>query len=261
MPWDEEVKSDVGGEKSPSSPIFEFKEAEVSDKLVLTIFGEKGSGKTCTAMGLPGTKAVLCFDNKAQLNKKHFFNNNESIKVYNTTLYLSKEPDKYQETAVMTYSYLLFLLDKISENKPNWIIIDGLEILSSVAEQIMRKNYGIKPYQGIPNMGIWKERRQILDSVHRKSIGIAKSGVVYTTYCTEDKIVHDGDVIELKKIPKWVDSVLYETDITLHVDSEFRKDGTKITAKVFNSKIPSFLKTGDTLNLTNKKLSDYISIG
>ena len=244
--------------ESTAKQKFEFKEATASDKIVITIFGEKGSGKTMTAFGLSGNKSVLCFDEKAQMLQKHFFKDDKSLKVYDAIEFFTKDPDHYLDSSQMTYEYILFLLDNINKEKPDWVMIDGLEILTNICEMVMRRNHGLKPYQGIANMSIWRERRQLLDSIHKKALNCAKKGLIYTTYCDDEKIIEEGAIIVSRKIPKWTDSVLYVTDITLHVENHIDKAGQKITVKVNNSKIPSFLKTGQIIDLTNKKLREFI---
>ncbi len=238
---------------------FSFEEAEASDKVIITIYGEKGAGKTCTALGLNGIKAVLCFDYKASQNKKHFFNGDPNIKVYDANKYFTKDPEQILDSAEMTYEYINFLLDEIKEKiDPDWIILDGLEIFSHISEMHMRKMSNIRPYAGIANMGVWKLRKALMDAIHTRCITIAKKGVVYTTYTDKDEIIEDGATISKKKTPKFVDSILHTTDIVIYVECITSKGEKEITAKVENSKIPTFLKTGQVINLTDRKLGDFV---
>lgn len=242
----------------PSFSSFVFKEAAPGDKLVITFYGEKGSGKTMSALGLPGTKSVLCFDNKAQTIKHSFFKDSPDIKVYDATEFFVKDTSHFLESSEITYDYLTFLLQKIGEQKPDWIIIDGLEILTGICEMVMRKHNGLKPYQGVSNLSVWKERRQLLDGIHRRAVQAVKRGVVYTAYCDTQQIIEEGAIVTSKIVPKWVDTVLYETDITVHVENRIGKEGSRIIVKINNSKIPSFLETGKVFDITGKTLGDFI---
>lgn len=264
--WEEIEDKGSKGNQTPNIPpvapspnsSFSFEEAGISDKIVITFYGEKGAGKTTTAMTLPGTKSVLCLDNKAQMVHKHILNNDKSVKVYDASKYYSKTPKTYLSSAETTYEYIIFLLDNIAKNPPDWIVVDGTEILHEVCEMLMRKHQDIRPYAGIANPNVWKERRQLMDSIFRKAVNSCKKGVVYTTYCKNDELIEDGNVVSNKKIPKWIDTLLYETDVVVFVENKHEKGASRILVRVDSSKIPNILKTGQVLDLTNKKLSDFI---
>jgi len=237
---------------------FLFKESESGEQTVILNHGEKGHGKTTLGMGLPGRIAVLCFDNKAMLNKKHHYNNDERIKVYNVVEYFTKSPDSILEASETTYEYIKFVLFNIAKDKPDWIMVDGTEILSFIAEMLMRKRNNVKPYEGISNRNLWKERKAILDEIHRLCLASAKSGVYYTVYSEVKEIIKDGEIVTTQKIPKYTEVLLYEADIVLHTELNVDKNGKRVIVTVENSKIDSFLKTGVILDMTDKKLSEFI---
>jgi hypothetical protein len=212
-------------------------------------------------MTLPGTKAVLCFDKKAQMVHKHFLGGDKDIKVYDATKYYVKTPDMFLPSSETTYEYVFFLLDNISKHQPDWIVIDGTEIVQEICEMLMRKRHDIKPYSGIENRNIWKERRQFMDSIFRKAMDSCKKGVVYTTYCKNDELVREGEIVSNTKIPKWVDTLLYETDIVLYNELIHEKGQARVKVRVDSSKIPGILKTGQVIDLTDKKLSDFMKEG
>lgn len=241
-----------------SSFNFLFKESESGDQIVIVNHADKGNGKTTLGMGLPGTVAVVCFDNKAMLNKKHHYNNDERIKVYNVVEYFTKSPDNILEASETTYEYIKFVLFNIAKDKPNWIMVDGTEILSFIAEMVMRKRNHVKPYEGISNRNLWKERKAILDEIHRLCLASSKSGVYYTVYSEMKEIIKDGEIVATQKIPKYTEVLLYEADIVLHTELIIDKTGKKCIVTVENSKIDSFLKTGAVLDMTDKKLSEFI---
>lgn len=252
--------TEMGAKEPPSFSSnkhnFKFEEAINENKIVVTIWGEKGSGKSSTALGLSGLKCALSFDYKTQTIKENFYKNDDSVKVYDAVAYFTKDLDFYLESSEVTLDYVMFLLDNIKKMNPDWVIIDGLEIVTNVAEMVMRKRHGLRPYQGIANMSVWRERRQILDAIHRKAMGCVKKGVVYTTYFEDKKVIEDGAIITSRQVPKWVDTVLYVTDVILHVETEVKKGEPKTYVKVNSSKVPGFLKTGEIIDITGKKLSD-----
>jgi len=249
-------RADPPQKSSPSSS-FSFEEATDSGKIVFTIYGDKGSGKTVTAMTLPGTKAVLCFDKKAQVVHKHILNGDTNIKVYDATKYFVKTPELYLPSSETTYEYVFFLLDNIAKNPPDWIIIDGTEILHEVCEMLMRKRHDIRPYAGIENRNIWKERKQFMDSIFRKAIECCKKGLVYTTYTKDDQLISEGEITSSKKIPKWIDTVLYETDIVLFTEIKHEKGKARVYVRIDSSKMP-MLKTGQLIDITDKTLASFM---
>lgn len=255
--WDDQIPKT---KKKSLKKKFEFKEDTNLGKIIITIFGRKGEGKTTTAMMFPGKISVLSFDNKSLHVKINSYENTDRIKVYDAVEYYDQDPDYVTEAAIETYEYIKFLLTNIAEkDKPHWILIDGLEILTKIAEMVMRNNHGLKPFQGVSNRNIWKERRFIIDQIHNTAAKIAKKGVIYTVYTAKDEIVEEGTIITKKDVPKWFDSVMYETDITLQVQSVYDKvEGSKHTVTVSNSKFDQMFKTGEVIDTTDKPFTDRI---
>jgi hypothetical protein len=237
--------------KSPK-PSFSFEEEKGSAKTVITIYGKKGDGKTTVAFSFPGSKAVLSFDNKSVLVKENYYGNSDNIKVWDCTKYLSPHPTTYTETSATTITYIQQLVKHIEKGSPDWIVIDGFEILSQIAEMAMRRNQGLKPFQGVSNLNVWKERNMIIRDIHISCIRAAKKGLIYTTYTSEEEIINDGVVISKKEIPKWSDAMLWTTDIVIHGYSERGKEGRKFIAEIVSSKKDKMLKTGEVIDMTGK---------
>ena len=83
----------------------------------------------------------------------------------------------------------------------DWVIFDGLERLSYVAEMKMRKEGKVAPFGGISNLNLWKKRKQYMRHIHRMAMDVSRKGVIYTTYPKIQKLMTD-DGIELRsKIP------------------------------------------------------------
>ena len=234
-------------------PNFVFVEDEMSDKIIYTIYGHKGCGKTTTAFLFKGKKYCISFDKKSSVIKNNYFDGRDDIKVYDGTKYLVETAEEYVQSSIVCYDYVNFLLDNIEAQKDcDYIIIDGLEILQKLAEMNMRGQYHLTPFQGVSNPNVWKLRTLLIRNIHNKALNCCKKGVIYTTYIDKDEVVEEGTIITKTDIPKWVDIVFYTTDVVLRVNNTSGKDGRKCTVDVVSSKTKDF-KTGDKIDITNKK--------
>jgi hypothetical protein len=214
-------------------------------KIVVTIAGEKGDGKTTTALSFPGKIAAITLDRKTGLIKDWMKADN--VDVYNGVRYYSE--DSSDEGTIVgagntTYNYIHALLSKLQEEgKYDWIVIDGLEILHQICEQVMRFKHKLGPTDGFANLNWWKERRMFLRSIHNKALNTARRGIIYTTYLEfVTDVVDNEKTVSGKKHPKWVDVVLLETDIVLHAYSKEELTKKKYFVKVISSKRPTFIK-------------------
>ena len=175
MVWNDKNKNEISVKSDENLPIikipiytipnmnFEFTEQNNINKEVWLIYAEKGEGKTVLAMTIgqrnKGIISCISFDNKTQFTKKYFFENNNNIKVYDGLKYINDNPNEKLDSALINYNYLLNLFDFIKKNdKPDYILIDGSEKMTNIAEYCMRKNNSIKLYGGIANLNLWKER-------------------------------------------------------------------------------------------------------
>jgi len=263
-----EITSVTTGEEkkvlpSPApSPVFSSEEFDLSEdkgmgKVVIVIYGLKGNGKTYAAMTLPGTVDVISFDRKALMVKNIL--NKPGIRVFDGIRYMDWEnTEKVTESAERTYAYLNKLLDEIAKNPPDWIVIDGSEIFQTICEYVMRYRNNILPFQGIANLNLWKERRLYIRQIHQRCVRIAKRGLVYTTYVDKDEIVEDGEIKTKKDVPRWIDAILYETDIVIKVEGRQQPSGRQFIAEVESSKYPNLFRTGARLDITNKGLSVFL---
>jgi len=222
-------------------------------KLVVTDYGLKGEGKTGFAFSFPGRIACLSFDRKSKQVWEEMYNKAPRIVVYDAIRYLDKSSGSlWLKTADKTFKYVMLLLDEvIIPTKPDWIVIDGAEIFTQLCEMVMRYRNGVQPFQGIKNLNLWKERRMFIDQLHNKCISIAQEGVIYTTYTSKDEVVEDGQFVTRKDVPKWVDAIMYYTDVVIRVKSEQGKEGAKFIAIIESSKVKK-LPTGARKDVTNK---------
>lgn len=235
---------------------FEFTEENPTNKLVFTIYGNKGDGKTTLALGFPGRIFCISMDHKTIAVKQNIYNNDNRIKVFDGIKYYDKSPSNILESGKKTYHYILSLLQKCNEvpdeKKPDYILIDGLEVLSGVCEMYMRKKNGLKPFQGVANLNVWKDRAFMMDEIHRLAYMGSRKGVIYTTYVNfETQDITEGNVTDMKDMPKWFGSVMMETDITIRASSTKTKEGREHFAIVMNSKYDQILKSGKSYQVTN----------
>ncbi len=244
---------------------FDEEEDLEEKKKIFSVFGLKNDGKTAICYGIPeeGSKImVLSFDNKSSRPKDLPFiqAGNLTIKVFNAIKHLDKStPDTYQATSEVTLMYVLQLIDQAKDKfAPDYIVVDATEVMSQIAEQVMRIRNNLRPYQGITNLNVWKERKQYLDDIHMQCTKCAAKGVIYTMYTEKDQLIDkDGVVIRSKDIPKWTGSIMMETDVTIKADTMFDGDKREFFAYV-ESKIPEEFPNG-RFEITNKRIRDVVS--
>ena len=268
-PTSQEVQKPTVEEVSPprrptveTKKQFDFAEATGTGKEVYMIYGLKGEGKTVLSMSFPGKIAVLSFDRKSLAIKQQQYKNDERIKVYDAIRYLdSADPEMYLQSSEESFRFLNQLLDHIAQQfKPDWIVIDGSEILQRLCEMTMRYRNNIMPFQGISNRNLWKERRLYIAQIHNKSIRIANKGLIYTTYVDKQEVVKDGEFVTKQDVPRWIDVIMTETDCVIKVDSEQDKTGgRKFFATVESSK--TSIKTGQKKDITGTGITAFIKEG
>lgn len=233
---------------------FDFSEEVDLGKEVHMIYGLKGHGKTTVALSYPGKVAVLSFDRKSTAIKYLYGDRLDEIKVWNAVKYMDySSPESELISADRNFRYLIRLLDEVIRAwQPDWVVIDGAEILSHICELVMRYRNGLMPFQGIANLNLWKERKMYIRQIHYLALDVAKKGIIYTTYVDKEEIIEDGEVKTKRDIPKWLDVLVYETDVVIRVWSTIDKgSGLRFYAIVESSKVPH-IKTGVQADITDK---------
>jgi len=234
-------------------------ETTIPVKTVWLIFGDKGTGKTTTAMSFPGHILVLSFDRKSAIIKYNMYNNDPRIKVFDVVRLMDySSPEKMLESAERTYEAIIQLLDAYEKvyGKPDWVVIDGAQIMQQICEWTMRKRHNIGPFDGISNLNLWKERRAYMRDIHNKALNLAKCGIIYTTYTEKDRVIIAGETVHEKDVPAWIDVLIYETDFVLQ--TIYNPVTKKFEVKVVTSKLDKLIPTGATYDVTGKKLWDVI---
>ena len=234
---------------------FDFSEEQGTGKEVYAIYGLKGSGKTTLALSFPGKIVALSFDNKTAIVKNNFYQSDNRIKVFNATKYLEESPERYLPSSEKTYNYIMALLDEITkEGKPDYILFDCAEVMTTVCEMVMRKRQNITPFGGIVNRNVWKERKILLAGIHRKALNNCNKGVIYTLYVNKDEVIVEGETVKKEDVPEWVGVVMTESDFVLRTEIHYDKQiGRKCLVRVWSSKNDKKLKTGDIIDVTDFK--------
>jgi len=261
-------KIDTSPEKEEDAPVVpEFKDDgeydttpdKPSEKAVIVIYGKKGDGKTYTAFTIPGSISCISFDRKSQrIAAMPEFDGR--ITVYDGLRYYDRSnSDEWLRSSTKSWKYILNVLDRIEQvDKPDWVCVDGGEVVHTMLEMVMRDRNNLRPFQGISNKNLWKYRRMLIGQLLSRCEQIAKLGVIWTSYITKDEIKADGDFVVIADMPKWIDAVLYETDSVVRVYRSTAKNGQQFFGAVESSKW-EHLKNSPKLNITDKGMKALLS--
>jgi len=245
---------------------FDYSEDEGTGAEIITIYGDKGTGKTMLAMTKGRDKNesmdVLSFDKMAAPIKQLYFSDDkvknedgieeDRIHVYNCIKYLRRNTrEAYLVSCETVMRYSFGILDNIvSKRRPDWIVVDAGGVLNQIAEMTMRARNNLLPFQGIKNRNIWKERTLYLDQIHTKCVEYSKKGVIYTFYPNRAEIMVEGEVVDTLDNPKWIGSILEQTHVVIKVESQVTKGKeTRFVAYIKSSKKGHF-KTGAVYDIT-----------
>lgn len=245
-----------------TKPKFDYTPEKPDSKIVLTIYGNKGDGKTALALSFEGKISAISFDHKTQRVKDLLYKDRNDIIVYDGVRYYNESSDEaWLQSSQISLDYIYNLLEnQIKNDQSDWIILDGMEVFYTMSEMAMRYNNNLKPYEGIQNRNIWKQRRMFMRQVHNLAMRYCKKGVIYTTYTVlQGKIVDaDGQLVNAKEVPKWYGVMELETDVTIRTDIKQVKDQRIYTALIENSKISQYI-SGDERTVTNIGIKAFIT--
>ncbi len=232
-------------------------------KIAIMDYGLKGEGKTTIALGSvtitkqgdAPTVFAISLDRQTAPIKRRVFQNDSRIKVFDVISEVNySSPAQYLSSSEEAFNYIQDLIrDVIKPAKPDFIIIDGSEILQKICEMVMRSRNNLMPFQGISNLNLWKERQMYLRQIHNLAMEAAAKGVIYTAYVEKDEIIEDGNFKSKKDHPKWIDVIMMETSLVIRAKTERGNDGQlHFIAYVESSKtnIPTGL-TADVTGIEN----------
>jgi len=226
---------------------------EATPKMVLVVAGEKGHGKTTLALSMPGNIAVLAYDRKAAPIKFFFYKGDERIRIFDMLRYYNPtSKNEVLEHAVKSVKYARALLNYLKEeNTVDWVVIDNFDVLTRLCEMTARYYNHLQPFGGTGEVGykLFDERNFYIRTIFQNAFETAKKGVIYTLYLTTQEIVKNGQVMERTRVPKWVDAVLYETDVALVVSKI--PDERRFLCHVLTSKNEEEFPTGLTVDVTD----------
>jgi len=248
-------KPDINSKKEET---FDISPSDILPKHTITVYGLKGAGKTTLSFSFPGSHLCISFDNKSQPIAREEKEN--KVTVYDGVKYYDRTSgENWLNSSDYSWKYLNALLDKIKLDqtdddakgrvieRPDWIVVDGGEIVHTLLEMVMRVRNNLMPFQGVSNRNVWKERRMYIEYLLHRCQKIAKKGVIWTSYITKDEIKEEGDFVSIQDVPKWIDAVLYETDVLIKVERKTGKAGQEFYAIVESSKWKTIPETGETI--------------
>jgi len=168
-------------------------------------------------------------------------------------------------TAVInkTFEILDQLEKEVAEDpskRPDWIIVDNFELFVRWSDWAGRLERGIGIFQkgaqpGQDFWGVYDERLALIRTFWSRVLTIAKKGVIYTTYVREIQTITG----EIRKVPKWVEAVKYETMHHILIDKEIKiGGGSRYIAKILGTKDVIRFPDGLEVDITNRGLERAI---
>lgn len=245
---------------------FDYSEEQENKQLVMTLFADKGEGKTFFVLSFANqgdSIAAISFDHKTKRIKDMYYANNPKISVYDGTKYYDKTNEvtwlKSSKRSIRFVNNLM--IKEIAKNRPDWIFFDAMEIFYTMCEMTMRLDYDLGPYDGVTNRNIWKKRIMYMEQAYNLALRTAKKGVIFSTYSKLKGrfIDSEGNLMDAKEIPKWYGIMEKETDVTIRTDVKQVKDKRIFTAMIVNSKT-SLFTTNDERDVSFKGVEVFIDL-
>lgn len=244
---------------------------------VITFYGHKGCGKTTALLSVLDKKnkvLLISFDGMSRIIAKNFFPELTNIEVYDAIKFPRIVIDEKNDGTYVPYEsiqnaykncqLLLERLKAVKKGDYDIIIFDGLNIAEKLAEGYMRYQKNLKFDEAFADFNNWKIRNAYISSLFWTGITKANNAVFYTLYPVEDvRKKKDGQVIDSESIPKYSEEVMYMTSIVIRIDRRDvpSQNGSqkRYFATIESSKIKS-VPSGKVIDITNKKLSDEVSL-
>jgi len=231
---------------------FEIEEETAQGKLVITVFGGKGVGKTTASMMFPGSVAAISLDRKTKRIAEQQPVERD-VRVYDGRKYFIYDKENFTKSSANTVDYLHAILNHLEEgdDRPDWIILDAMEYMVMLCEGKMRHDNRIGPFEPFgKNPALWRERNTNYRMWHDHAMRVARRGVIYTAYYGFESSENSEF-----KVPKWTEVVQSESDIVLHARCRIETTADAEMTSVFHmldvmsSKVPGLFKTGHTYDM------------
>src|SRR3990167_2353216 len=160
----------VSALSTPSSFVYEEEQTQ-DPRLILTVYGDKGVGKTTFALGVQGKKYVISMDGKSLRIKQEVYGSDPNIVVLDGIKHLSHDQAKFVESGKRTFDYVMFLVSEIGKKgDADWIMFDGAETVEEACEMVMRYDNKLGPFEGFANFNLWKTRKLLLRMLHDAAV-------------------------------------------------------------------------------------------
>lgn len=225
----------------------------------LVSFGEKGSGKSTSALSVSGNVLAITLEKRGNLTRPwaRLFNYNPRIQIFGFSEYIERTAKgNFRDTSNEVYLQIVNLLKRASEleRKFDWVIIDGLQALNKVAEQRMRALNNQGAFVKFNNLSLWGERSMYFENVGLQlPTHVASKGVYLTSqnvlqraaFLTADQKAQgmtDEDIPV--KEPKWKDKIKDDIDAVIY--HEIKENQSKSGSKMVYKALVSTNKLGST---------------
>ncbi len=282
MAWNERKiennKVEEVAKKEVVEKTIENSNPKVKPKIV-TLYGQKGVGKTYSSLSLLNKNdkiLVISFDGKSEQIGRQFFSDYQ-IDYYDAIdndkfpriVFVEKNDETLEviesiENGFANWQNLLKKLSALETGKYDFILYDGLNLAERLSEAVMRYKKGLKYDENFTDFNNWKIRNNNVNSLLIVAQKKVNKGILYTVYPTEDvRKKKDGQVIDSEQMPKYVEEVMWQTDIVIKISSKNVKvnnsEVKKYYATIESSKFKE-IPSGTTYDVTGHNLSDFIRV-
>jgi hypothetical protein len=147
-------------------------------------------------------------------------------------------------------------------DRPDWLLIDALEIYKEKTEYKMRSHQNLRPYEKISQDGwaVWHQRTNFMDAIDIYAKQLAKKGIIYTSYIAFKEVKTTTGTITLVA-PKWAGNTMTRTRIVVKVEGKKSTDGKEFFAIVESSKEASVPTASDKLVGTTDNKGNFKIFG
>jgi hypothetical protein len=244
---DDELLDELDKMINNFEPLVKFdKYPYVHTKAIVTEFGDKGSGKTMIAFAFPGNVLAIGYEAEHNLTLPHevYYSSTKRIQIKSFEKFLDTEDGEIKKsTHNMVYEATIQLLKNARSLGFDWIILDGLQRLPTIAEMRMRLSNSFSAYEGFKELTIWNERTDFLDQLYRVARTAARKGVIFTSQNVIQEAMFGPDKGK-KKEPAWKGKIKEDTTTVIYTRKEETKKADGSNASEFKAFVDSCKLSG-----------------